>query len=60
MTLYQLQAGSDILLNDLRVDPSLPRTNAYKYYSDTYFVNYFLQKLANDPGLKDYSNVVMG
>lgn len=60
MTLYQLQVGSDILLNDLRANPTLPVSKGFTFYKDTYFVNYMLQKLSNDEGLKHYTNVIYG
>ena len=60
MTLYQLQAACNILQTDLVNNPTLPRSMAYRLYSDTYLANYFLQKVANDPGIASYNNVLVG
>ena len=60
MTLYQLQAACNILQADLNANPSLPQAMAYRLYSDTYMANYFLQKVANDPGIASYNNVMVG
>lgn len=60
MTLYQLQVACNMLQNDLNRNPSLPRSSGYKLYSDTYLANYFLQKVANDPGIASYNNVIYG
>ena len=60
MTLYQLQAACNILQTDLVNNPTLPRSMNYRLYSDTYLANYFLQKLASDPGIASYNNVIAG
>ena len=33
---------------------------AYILYKDTFVANYFLQKVANDPGIASYNNVMVG
>lgn len=58
MTLYQLQVACDQLQNNLNSDPTL--SNSFKVYADTYLANYFLQKIANDPGIAAYNNVIYG
>ena len=58
MTLNQLQIACNILQNRLNSDPSL--SDSFQLYGDTYLVNYFLQKVANDPGLAQYNNVIYG
>ena len=58
MTLYQLQIACDQLQNNLNSDPTL--SNSFKVYADTYLANYFLQKIANDPGIAAYNNVIYG
>lgn len=60
MTLYQLQAACNILQSDLDNNPHLPQSMAFRFYSDTYLANYFLQKVANDPGIASYNNVIAG
>jgi len=60
MTLYQLQAACNILQNDLANNPTLPRSMAFRFYSSTYLANYFLQKVANDPGIASYNNILVG
>ena len=32
----------------------------FTLYKDTYVANYFLQKVANDPGIASYNNVMVG
>ena len=58
MTLYQLQVACNILQDRLNQDPSL--SNGFQLYADTYLANYFLQKIANDPGIAAYNNVIYG
>lgn len=60
MKLYQLQVSCNMLQNRLNLDPSLPKSLAYNYYADTYLANYFLQQVANDPGIVNYNNVLFG
>lgn len=38
----------------------MPSTYAYNYYGDVYLANYFLQQVANDPGIASYNNVLIG
>ena len=58
MTLYQLQVACNNLQNRLNSDPSL--SDGFSLYGDTYLANYFLQKIANDPGIAAYNNVIYG
>ena len=58
MTLYQLQTACNMLQDRLNSDPSL--SDSFQLYGDTYLVNYFLQKVANDPGIAQYNNVIYG
>lgn len=60
MTLYQLQVACDILQKELINNPTLPLSEAYTIYADTYLANYFLQQVANDPGIASYNNVIYG
>ena len=60
MNLYQLQAACNMLQNRLNQDPSLPRYKGFQLYADTYLANYFLQKVANDPGIASYNNIIVG
>ena len=60
MTLYQLQVACNTLQDRLNTYPDLPRSQGYKMYSDVYLVNYFLQKVANDPGIAYYNNIIYG
>ena len=60
MSLYQLQAACNMLQNRLNEDPSLPRYKGFQLYADTYLANYFLQKVANDPGIAAYNNIITG
>lgn len=60
MSLYQLQAACNMLQRDLNIDPSLPQSMAYNYYAGTYLSNYFLQQVANDPGIVNYNNIIYG
>lgn len=60
MKLYQLQVSCNMLQNRLNLDPTLPKSMAYYYYADTYLANYFLQQVANDPGIANYNNVIFG
>ena len=39
---------------------SLPRYKGFQLYADTYLANYFLQKVANDPGIASYNNIITG
>ncbi len=60
LTLYQLQVSCNILEADLNYNPNLPNRYADYYYGDVYLANYFLQKVANDPGIASYNNVLYG
>ena len=60
MTLYQLQVACNILEADLNYDPRLPFKYANYYYNDVYLANYFLQQVANDPGIVNYNNILYG
>ena len=60
MTLYQLQVACNNLQDSLNANPHLPPSMAFKFYSDVYLANYFLQKVANDPGITAYNNVLAG
>lgn len=60
MNLYQLQVASDYLQNDLNSNFGKPTQNNTKTYAYSYMVNYFLQKLVNDPGIANYTNVIAG
>ena len=60
VTLYQLQVACNMLQESLNANPHLPSHLAYKFYSHVYLANYFLQKVANDPGIAAYNNVLVG
>lgn len=60
LTLYQLQVACNILQADLNYDPRLPFRYANYYYKDVYLANYFLQQVANDPGIVNYNNILYG
>jgi len=58
MTLYQLQVACNMFQDRLKADPSL--SDSFQLYGDAYLTNYFLQKVANDPGIAQYNNVLYG
>jgi len=60
MNLYQLQVASNMLESDLINNLGKPTQNNSRTYVNAYTVNYFLQKLANDPGIANFNNVVAG
>lgn len=60
MNLYQLQVACDKLTANLNLNPSLPKSKGYSFYADAYLANYFLSKVANDPGIANYQNVIYG
>ena len=60
MSLYQLQIASNMLQERLNQYPHLPQSQAFNMYADVYRTNYFLQKVASDPGIAAYNNVVYG
>lgn len=64
--LYGLQVASDLLERDLH-GASLtnqpynnPNRNNFTTYVYTSIVNYFLQLVANDPGIVNFNNVIVG
>ena len=60
MSLYQLQVACNMLQEDLNLNPSLPASSGYTLYSDTFLAKYFLDKVANDPGIAAYNNILYG
>ena len=60
MSLYQLQVACNMLQDSLNANPHLPSYMGHHFYSRVYLANYFLQKVANDPGVAAYNNVLVG
>ena len=66
MNLYSLQVVSDLLQRDLNGTSITNRhfnnnqRNNLTTYIYSYMVNYFLQKVANDPGIVNFNNLIVG
>lgn len=66
MNLYNLQVASDLLQRDLNgtsmtnLQFNNSRRNNFTTYAYSYVTNYFLQLVANDPGIVNFNNVIVG
>jgi hypothetical protein len=66
MNLYSLQVVSDLLQRDLNGTSKTNlhfnnnRRNNLTTYNYSYMVNDFLQKVANDPGIVNFNNLIAG
>lgn len=66
MNLYRLQVASDLLQYDLNGSSTTnlhfnnPKRNNFTTYFYSYVVNHFLQLVANDPGIANFNNMMVG
>ena len=60
MVLYQVQAACDNLQEEIEKKFGTAGQNNYKLFIQTYMATFYLKRLAADPGISKYNNIIYG